>query len=108
MALSSREKIGTIYHLASEQYSFVCSQCDNEFYLFEQFVEHIQIHLHEVLTVFVGADGTTLDRDDAIEVKPHIQCQLEQEDADSIDIKYEALSPSAASGMLSTSCSWIM
>lgn len=106
-----REKIGEIYRLAAEQLSFQCSHCDDEFPLLVQFVEHIQLHLNEIFTVFVGTDGATLNQIHETEVKPSKTslCQLPTEEIDEyqqeiIDIKTEPWSPSGNGGAACGMC----
>lgn len=95
--LPSRDKVGEIYRLQSDQLSFQCSHCDDEFPSLDEFVEHIQTHLHEIFTVFIGPDGSTHKQDDKIAIESIILCQPPIEEPEpSSDIKWEPLSPNRA------------
>lgn len=92
----SREKIGEIYRLPTEKLSFVCSQCDFEFDLLPLFVEHVQAHLHEILTVLIGPDGSIVTKEKQEDVKLFIRYKptvVDEDHQQLIDVKCETCNP---------------
>lgn len=65
-----RVKVGEIYHLADNDVSFVCSQCEEEFSLLSSFTAHIQIHLWDILTNVNKSSLLEESFDDIIDIKP--------------------------------------
>lgn len=98
MTRPSRKKIGEIYRLASEYLSFECSQCDEEFHQLDQFVQHIEIHIHEIFRVYLEPGGSILNQNDEPESKPSIQWQPSSDETNEcqqevIDVKCELVIP---------------
>lgn len=111
----SAEKIGEIYRLSADLFSFVCSHCGVSFPLYPLFVVHIEKHLRQLQAhPSVSIPKTTSDDEDskaaasyivdAVDTKT-INCWPDEDDwTDNEELKKEDSNPPTTTGIECTVC----
>lgn len=84
------EKIGEIYRLSPEHFSFRCSQCDEHFPLLIQFTAHVQTHLQDIFSCYIQPMTSPIqkcDTNDIEELNPSDDTQLENLFVESLNVE---------------------